>query len=205
MTAISAHWMAKCKIDVPSSLMLSSPFAALEIAAVSPFLSASKTLNKRTLCSMLAPCVALEGVTGLASASLSLVFDMSMLSLLVLGDMVVERCGRWPIFDVRDAEGCRLEEDGSRTGRLVLLSEGFAMVSSATGDCGASPRLETRLRRVRVRERLWPPLLLGGGESVAGSEGCLCLCGLGERRDDMGTTSRWEGGGGACEASPKEG
>jgi hypothetical protein len=214
MTASSAHWMARCRIDVPSSLMLSSPFAALEMAAVSPFLSASKTLNRRTLCSMLAPWVALEGVTELASGSLLLcTLDMSMLSLL---DMVFETRGRLPTFEVREALGCRL------VGLLVFS----AMVSSATGECGGtSPRLETRLSRERATvdfERLWlllvPVLRRGRGsakeEGLEGNEGiiegaegclCLCLCGLGERRDVMSTIAaaplrigRKEGFGGGC-------
>ena len=96
------------------------------MAAVSPFLSASKTLNSRTLCSMLAPWVALEGVTGLGSASCAMVFDMSVLNLLLIFDMVVDRCGRWPTLEVRgsEEEGCRLEEEaeGSRMGKLLLLS-----------------------------------------------------------------------------------
>lgn len=89
---------------MPSNLVLSSPLAALEIAAVSPFLSASKTLNRRTLCSMLAPWVALEGVTGLGSASCAMVFDTSMLSLLLVVDMVVDKCGRWPMLEVRGTD-----------------------------------------------------------------------------------------------------
>jgi hypothetical protein len=130
---------------------------------------------------------------GLASASLvSRTLDMSMLSLL---DMVFETRGRFPIFEVRGALGCRLVTEGSRMGRLLLLS---AMSLSATGDCGGtSPRLETRLSRARVMvdlERLWLLVLRGGrgsakeegledNEGVA--EGCLCLCGLGSRRDVM--------------------
>jgi hypothetical protein len=58
---------------------------------------------------------------------------MSILSLLLVVDMVVDRCGRWPpILDVRGTEeGCRLEAELSRTGKLVLLSVGLAIVSSA--------------------------------------------------------------------------
>lgn len=116
-----------------------------------------------------------------------------MLSLL---DMVFETRGRFPIFEVRGAFGCRLVTEGSRMGRLLLLS---AMSLSATGDCGGtSPRLETRLSRARVMvdlERLWL-LVLRGGRGSANEEGleednegvaegclCLCLCGLGSRRD----------------------
>jgi len=123
-----------------------------------------------------------------------------MLSLL---DMVFETRGRFPMFEVRGALGCRLVTEGSRMGRLLLLS---AMVSSANGDCGGtSPRLETRLSRALVMvdlERLWllvVPVLRGGRgsakeEGLEGNEGviegaegclCLCLCGLGERRDVM--------------------
>jgi hypothetical protein len=121
---------------------------------------------------------------------------MSILSLLLVVDMVVDRCGRWPpILDVRGTdEGCRLEL--SRTGKLVLLSVGLAIVSSATEGGGTSPRLETRLSSERVivdLERLcWFPLLLllVGGESAVdwmeAYEDCLCRCGLGERRDAMG-------------------
>jgi hypothetical protein len=123
-----------------------------------------------------------------------MVFDMSMLSLLLVVDMVVDRCGRWPMLDVRGtAEGCRLEveAEGSRMGKLVLLS---AIVGSELSGGGTSPRLETRLSRARVMvdlERLWwLPLLLMGGESVVdwmeAYEGCLCRDGLGERRDVMG-------------------
>jgi hypothetical protein len=119
-----------------------------------------------------------------------------MLSLL---DMVFETRGRFPIFEVRGALGCRLVTEGSRMGRLLLLSA--MAVSSATGDCGGtSPRLETRLSRARVMvdlERLWL-LVLRGGRGSAKEEGlegnnegvaegclCLCLCGLGSRRDVM--------------------
>lgn len=125
-----------------------------------------------------------------------------MLSLL---DMVFETRGRLPTFEVRGALGCRLVTEGFRMGRLLLLS---AMVSSATGECGGtSPRLETRLSRERATvdlERLWlllVPVLRGGRGSakeegldgnegvIEGAEGCLCLClcGLGERRDVMST------------------
>jgi len=80
-------------------------------------------------------------------------------------------------------------------GKLVLLSA--IVVSWATGESGGgtSPRLETRLSSERVMvdlERLWwlPLLLLLGRESVVdwmeAYEGCLCRCGLGERRDVMG-------------------
>lgn len=85
---------------------------------------------------MLAPCVALEGVTGLASASLSLLPGNSMLSRLLVLDMVVERCGRWPTLELREAEGCRLEEEDSRTGRLVLLSAGVVIVLSFVCEIG---------------------------------------------------------------------
>jgi hypothetical protein len=56
-----------------------------------------------------------------------MVFDISMLSLLFVFDMVVDRCGRWPMFEVRgteEEEGCKVEEEaeGSRMGKLVLLS-----------------------------------------------------------------------------------
>ena len=67
--------MAKCKIDVPSNLILSSPFAALEIAAVSPFLSASKTLNSRTLCSVLPPSA---GKDTLAAGIISYAGDLTV-------------------------------------------------------------------------------------------------------------------------------
>jgi hypothetical protein len=99
------------------------------------------------------------------------------------------------MLEVRGTEeGCRLEleAEGSRMGKLVLLS---AVVDSAESGGGTSPRLETRLSRARVivdLERLWwlPLLLLLGGESVEdwmeAYEGCLCRCGLGERRDVMG-------------------
>ena len=83
---------------------------------------------------------------------------------------------------------------GSRMGKLVLLS--VIAVSSAARESGGgtSPRLDTRLSSERVRvdlERLcWLPalLLLVGGESVVvdwteACEGCLCRCGLGDRRD----------------------
>lgn len=115
-----------------------------------------------------------------------------MLSLLLLCDMVVETRGRLPTFEVRETFGCRLVDEESRMGRLVLLS---AIVSSVTGDCGGtSPRLETRLSRERVMvdlERLWlllVPVLRGGRGSakeeglegnegvIEGAEGCLCLC-----------------------------
>jgi hypothetical protein len=136
--------------------MLSSPFAALEIAAVSPFLSASKTLKSRTLCSMLAPWVALEGVTGLGSASCAMVFDISMLSLLFVFDMVVDRCGRWPMLEVRgteEEEGCRVEEEaeGSRMGKLLLLSVIAVSWAPRESGGGTSPRLDTRLSSERVR------------------------------------------------------
>lgn len=92
---------------------------------------------------------------------------------------------------MREAEGCKVAEDGSRIGRLLLLSAGFVIGSSPTGetgDCGgASPRLETRLSNERVMpdlERWWLPLLLGGVESVVLRAG-RCRCGLGERRSDM--------------------
>ena len=69
-----------------------------------------------------------------------------------------------------EEEGCRLEEEaeGSRTGKLLLLS---AIVVSGESGGGTSPRLETRLSSARVRvdlERLcWLLLLLLlGGESV---------------------------------------
>lgn len=113
------------------------------------------------------------------------------------------------MFEVREAFGCRLVTEGSRMGRLVLLS---AMVSSATGDCGGtSPRLETRLSRERVMvdlERLWVLPVLRGGRGSATEEGlednegvmegaegclCLCLCGLGERRDVMSTMAAPQG------------
>jgi hypothetical protein len=121
---------------------------------------------------------------------------MSMLSLLLVVDMVVDRCGRWPILEVRGtAEGCREEAEGSRMGKPMLLSVGLAIVSSATGGCGTgtSPRLGTRLSSERVivdLDRLcWLPLLLLGGELVddwmEAYEGCLCRCGLGDGRDDM--------------------
>jgi hypothetical protein len=117
------------------------------------------------------------------------------------------------MLDVRGtAEGCRLEAELSRTGKLVLLSVGLAIVSSATEDSGGgtSPRLETRLSSERVMvdlERLcWFPLLLllVGGESAVdwmeAYEECLCRCGLGERRDAMGKCKC-----GASRCHPKEG
>jgi len=105
------------------------------------------------------------------------------------------------MLEVRGSEeedGCRLEEEavGSRMGKLVLLS--VIAVSSAARESGGgtSPRLDTRLMSERVRvdlERLcWLPLLLlMGGESVvvdliSACEGCLCRCGLGDRRDVIG-------------------
>jgi hypothetical protein len=102
------------------------------------------------------------------------------------------------MLEVRGSEeedGCRLEE-GSRIGKLVLLS--VIAVSSAPKESGGgtSPRLDTRLSSERVRvdlERLccWLLLLLLGGESVVvdwteAYEGCLCRCGLGDRRDVIG-------------------
>jgi hypothetical protein len=125
-----------------------------------------------------------------------MVFDTSMLNLLFVFDMVVDRCGRWPILEVRgteEEEGCRVDEEaeGSRMGKLVLLS--VIVVSWAPGESGGgtSPRLDTRLISARVRvdlERLcWLLLLLGGGSVVVdwteAYEGCLCRCGLGDRRD----------------------
>lgn len=129
-----------------------------------------------------------------------------MLSLLFVVDIVVDKCGRWPRLEVRgseEVEGCRLVAAGSRIGRLVLLSAGLVMVSSATVGCVCpSPRLATRLRSERVildLERLcWLPLLLLGGESVVdwmeAYEGCLCRCGLGERRDVMRKEGAWRCG-----------
>ena len=90
-------------------------------------------------------------------------------------------------------EGCSVEEEaeGSRMGKLVLLSVMVVSWAPRESGGGTSPRLDTRLSRERVRvdlERLcWLPalLLLVGGESVVvdwteAYEGCRCRCGLGQ-------------------------
>jgi len=123
-----------------------------------------------------------------------------MLNLLFVFDIVVDKCGRCPMLEVRgteEDEGCRVEEEaeGSRMGKLVLLSDIVVSWAPRESGGGTSPRLDTRLSSERVRvdlERLcWLPLLLLlllGGESVVldwteAYEGCLCRCGLGDRRD----------------------
>lgn len=123
-----------------------------------------------------------------------------MLNLLFEFDMVVDRCGRCPMLEVRgteEDEGCRLEDEaeGSRMGKLVLLSDMVVSWAPRESGGGTSPRLDTRLSSERVRvdlERLcWLApllLLLVGGESVVvdwteAYEGCRCRCGLGDKRD----------------------
>lgn len=123
-----------------------------------------------------------------------------MLNLLFVFDIVVDKWGRYPMLEVRgteEDEGCRVEEEaeGSRMGKLVLLSDIVVSWAPRESGGGTSPRLDTRLSSERVRvdlERLcWLPLLLLlllGGESVVldwteAYEGCLCRCGLGDRRD----------------------
>lgn len=80
------------------------------------------------------------------------------------------------MLDVRgtEEEGCKLEEEteeGSRMGKLLLLSVIAGSWTPRESGGGTSPRLDTRLRIERVRvdlERLcWLPLLLlVGGESA---------------------------------------
>lgn len=80
------------------------------------------------------------------------------------------------MLDVRgtEEEGCKLEEEaeGSRMGKLLLLSVIAVSWAPRESGGGTSPRLDTRLRSERVRvdlERLcWLPplLLLPGGESA---------------------------------------
>jgi hypothetical protein len=143
-------------------------------------------------------------------------FDTSMLNLLLVFDMVVDRCGRWPMLEVRgteEEEGCRLDEEaeGSRMGKLVLLSVIIVSEAPRESGGGTSPRLDTRLSSERVRvdlDRLcWLPLLMGGESVVVvewteACEGCLCRCGLGDRRDVIWSGARcwWR-----VEMSPKRG
>lgn len=139
MTGTSAHCMARCRIDVPSVRalgscsddLLSSPsvdpawsLMALDIAAVSPFLSDSNTLNSFTDCSIEVDLVGeLGDCWKLEAEGLRLSWPAPAL------DMLVERCGfcfldrlrLCPEGDVTDCEGCELEEMAVLGGLVSLL------------------------------------------------------------------------------------
>ena len=141
---------------MPSRPPSPSPLAvALTIAAVSPLLSASNTLNSLTLCSILAPWVALVGVAEIGAEVGSALVDPVVAKEAPELLMVVLRCGR--VDDVvleRGALGERrpLEDiTGESAGLEVMLG---SSCSAGAPSVGTSPRLEMRCKARVTAERV---------------------------------------------------
>lgn len=151
MTGISAHCMARCRIEVPSVRALgswrddlgSSPsvapdwsLIARDMAAVSPFRSDSNTLNSFTDCSIDVPL----GAVGDKGAGCWWAGDvgLSWAGAEPAVDMVAERCGRCFLERVRAwPGGC--EDVAEAGGEVSLAPLGSGVVTSVLE--------ETRVRR----------------------------------------------------------
>ena len=109
--------------------------------------------------------------------------------------MVVDRCGRWPRFDVRAPLGWSeaFEGEGGARFPLPFSLEEFTMLASSVCSAGVDSAgcfvlLWTRLSRLRaipLLDRLWG--LLGDADVSVGFRGSSVLRGMGEDIESSGS------------------